>query len=186
MQNLKRLKTPVSVYSTDLLSMDYSEIMLQDSFKVTICTTENFGNYTYLFTILMPSGEPLEENGWRPLDISYHQSWNENHRPCLILRDPEGNVKKEFMIPEQFAVKHKNTMADVEIRLSELYTFLMFISKFRNWEDYDKIHRVISTSEPKDAMAYYLDFIKIKDNIPEQAVKFAERRIREAFEGFTK
>ena len=174
----------IPLYTKDFDTEIYSIIQPPNSYRIDIKSYEKFSNYVYFFKIFGIDEKPLTINGWTLVKARFQKNWYENLSPYVTIRDPQGIVLDEYQLKMPFAKTEQNIGGEIESRLSEIFHFMEYISKFQSLYDFEVVHNKISLSNMDDVIRFYLECLKIRNRLPQEAQSYIINVVKARFENY--
>lgn len=171
------------LYITDFDTEAYGLTPQTSSYKIDINVIEHNANYTYHYKIFGLNGKLLTINGWTLKSALFSKGWNESFSPMINLADPQGICLDDYRIPRLFSKTEKNSGREIENRLRETFAFMQYISQYQSLYDFDIVHKA-PLSKIDDVMRFYLEYLKIKDRLPQKALSYITDTIKREFESY--
>lgn len=176
-------KEYMPLYTKDFDTEIYSTIQQSNSYRIDIRFDEKFNNYVYFFKIFGVSGKLLTMNGWTLVKAYFQKNWYENLSPYVTIKDSQGIVLDDYQLEMPFAKTEPNIGGEIENRLREIFHFMKYISKFQSLYDFETVHKT-SLSNIGDTMRFYLECLKIKNRLPQEAQTYIIDIVKTRFENY--
>ena len=176
-------KEYMPLYTKDFDTEIYSTIQQSNSYRIDIRFDEKFNNYVYFFKIFGVSGKLLTMNGWTLVKARFQKNWYENLSPYVTIKDSQGIVLDDYQLEMPFAKTEPNIGGEIENRLREIFHFMKYISKFQSHYDFETVHKTF-LSNIGDTMRFYLECLKIKNRLPQEAQTYIIDIIKTKFENY--
>lgn len=176
-------KEYMPLYTKDFDTKIYSTTQQSNSYRIDIRFDEKFNNYVYFFKIFGVSGKLLTMNGWTLVKARFQKNWYENLSPYVTIKDSQGIVLDDYQLEMPFAQTEPNIGGEIENRLREIFHFMKYISKFQSLYDFETVHKA-PLSNICDVMHFYLEYLKIRNRLPQEAQTYIIDTIKTRFENY--